>query len=51
MYHAVSHLLKALPGNGVGLLVTRDTWHPESGKHWEIVKVVPKKVGGIEVKM
>jgi hypothetical protein len=41
---AVSKLLKGLPENGVGLQVARDTWHPLSGRFWEIVKVEPKKV-------
>ncbi|GLC57317.1 hypothetical protein PLESTB_001211100 [Pleodorina starrii] len=30
-----------LPQHGVGSLVTRDTWHPESGKFWKVVEVVP----------
>ncbi|GAX78801.1 hypothetical protein CEUSTIGMA_g6238.t1 [Chlamydomonas eustigma] len=40
---SLSHLLKGLPENGVGLQVARDTWHPLSGRFWEIVKVEPKK--------
>lgn len=39
---AVSELLKALPHNGVGSEVARDTWHPDSGKFWRITKVVNK---------
>lgn len=43
---AVSDVLRKLPRHGVGALVTRDTWHPESTKYWEVVEVVPLPVGG-----
>lgn len=42
--HAVSALLKTLPQSGIGARVARNTWHPESGKFWEITAVRPKKV-------
>mmetsp|Transcript_12326 Transcript_12326/g.36176 ORF Transcript_12326/g.36176 Transcript_12326/m.36176 type:complete len:103 (-) Transcript_12326:726-1034(-) len=41
----LSALLHALPSRGVGTRVARDTWHPESGKFWEITAVKPKKNG------
>lgn len=40
----LSELLGQLPKLGVGTCVARDTWHPESGKFWEITRVQPKKV-------
>mmetsp|Transcript_13717 Transcript_13717/g.29487 ORF Transcript_13717/g.29487 Transcript_13717/m.29487 type:complete len:137 (+) Transcript_13717:54-464(+) len=42
----LSDVLRALPKKGVGCLVARDTWHPESGKYWEITKVEAKKEEG-----
>lgn len=41
----LSDLLGQLPAYGVGTCVARDTWHPESGKFWEVTRVQPKKVG------
>ncbi|KXZ43701.1 hypothetical protein GPECTOR_82g235 [Gonium pectorale] len=38
----LSDLLRKLPQHGVGALVTRDTWHPEGNKYWEVVEVVPQ---------
>ncbi len=43
---AVSDVLRKLPRHGVGALVKRDTWHPDSTKYWEVVEVVPLPVGG-----
>lgn len=40
----LSDLVAQLPKKGVGVCVARDTWHPESGKYWEITNVHPKKV-------
>nr|7PKQ_z Chain z, mS34 [Chlamydomonas reinhardtii] len=37
----LSDLLRKLPNHGVGAIVTRDTWHPESKKYWEVVEVAP----------
>ncbi|KAG2447798.1 hypothetical protein HYH02_007255 [Chlamydomonas schloesseri] len=40
----LSDLLRKLPNHGVGAIVTRDTWHPESKKYWEVVEVAPSPV-------
>lgn len=45
---AVSDLLRKLPNHGVGAIVTRDTWHPESKKYWEVVEVAPSTVGAVQ---